>query len=479
MNRKTRILLVASALLIGALTSSTALAARGSADFTRYVALGDSLAAGSTSANPLNLVETHQKWSFPAVIARQAGTPDFQQPLVSEPGILPELALQSLVPLVIGPKSTGSGVPINLNLPRPYNNLGVPGATVGETVRFDGREVVLNPMFSIILRGIATAPQQALALQPTFISVWIGNNDVLGAVTSGTPAALTPIDSFTADYQEILDTLIAGAPNAGMITATVPPVTAVPFVNTVPPFLVDPVTRQPIRNPADGSLIFYIADLGGGNFGQLGPDSKVTLRAQPYLATGYGIPAALAPFLPPLPDIGKPLPDSVVLTAAELTQIEQRRQEVNALIQTAATSRNIPVVDADQFFARLAAGLQFAGLEVNTSYITGGIISLDGFHPTDIGYTLIANEFIRSINTAYQSNIPLASLTTFLENQPEGSLSLLGLPSWLSLNILEAPWTEFVGPFVLESTSTPEPPPAAPTVPRRGFGAGGIGGGID
>ena len=72
-------------------------------NFTTYVSVGDSLAAGFESGS---LVETHQNRSVPALIARQAGMQGFQQPLVSEPGIPPELTLVSLVPVpVIAPKA--------------------------------------------------------------------------------------------------------------------------------------------------------------------------------------------------------------------------------------------------------------------------------------------------------------------------------------------------------------------------------------
>jgi hypothetical protein len=40
-------------------------------------------------------------------------------------------------------------------------------------------------LIDIILRGQGPAFHQAVALQPTFAMLWIGNNDVLGAATSG------------------------------------------------------------------------------------------------------------------------------------------------------------------------------------------------------------------------------------------------------------------------------------------------------
>ncbi|HEY2943311.1 MAG TPA: hypothetical protein VGN09_12830, partial [Vicinamibacteria bacterium] len=53
-------------------------------NFSIYVALGDSLTAGISNGA---LVETHQRRSYPALIAAQAGVSAFEQPLISEPGI--------------------------------------------------------------------------------------------------------------------------------------------------------------------------------------------------------------------------------------------------------------------------------------------------------------------------------------------------------------------------------------------------------
>ena len=60
----------AAAFVVAALVAVPSFAQRGSADFTRFVALGDSYGAGVVSGS---LNERHQVWSWPAVIARQAG----------------------------------------------------------------------------------------------------------------------------------------------------------------------------------------------------------------------------------------------------------------------------------------------------------------------------------------------------------------------------------------------------------------------
>jgi lysophospholipase L1-like esterase len=422
---------VVAAVVVTSLGAANAFAARGSADFTRYVALGDSFGAGVSNSS---LVLTHQQYSYPNLIARQAGVPPcssdpancFQQPLVSEPGIGPELVLQSLVPAPrIVPKATTNGSPLNLNLPRPYNNLSIPGARVRDLLALTGAQPATSTptvFAQFILRGLGTAPDQASALRPTFISVWIGGNDVLGAVLAGTPAALTPAADFARDYAALLDRLIAANPNAGMITASVADVSALPYASTLPAVLVNPATGRPVLGP-DGRPIPFIADLGGGTIGPLPTGSLVLLPASSFLATGFGFPAALRPLFPNLPDVGKPLPDALVLTPTEITAINARVKEVNDSIFSIARARNIPVVDMQGVLSRLRTGINYAGVRLSNAFLTGGVFSYDGFHPTDLGYALIANEFIRVINHEYDVHIPLVSITEFFANNapPEAS----------------------------------------------------------
>src|SRR5215212_10914352 len=106
----------AAAVLIAVLVAVPMFGARGTADFSKFVALGDSYGAGVESSS---LNERHQAWSWPAVIARQVGLnlcapnaavtdPCFAQPLVSYPGIGPEMVLTSLAPSISVAPGLGS-----------------------------------------------------------------------------------------------------------------------------------------------------------------------------------------------------------------------------------------------------------------------------------------------------------------------------------------------------------------------------------
>ena len=393
-------------------------------DFSRFVALGDSTGAGFTNAS---LNERHQVWSFPAIIARQAGVPlcqpnaaatdpCFAQPLVTWPGIGPELQLVNLAPTIA--PAAGLGSPVMLNFGRPYNNLSIPGATVGAMLSLTGTEPqqpgepTAVTMGRFILRGLGTAVNQAVAQDPTFAVVWLGNNDALSTMFSGTPATLTPADTFATRFGAVINLL--DATGADIVVGNIP-TQPLPYMLLIPTYIVDPTTGQPVRDQ-DGNTIPLIAQLGDGSVGLIRPGSFVLLHAREFLATGYGLPN-----VPPfnlLPNAGKPLPDNVVIDAAEYAAIVTRITEYNAAIQSVASTRGIPVADIKGLWTRIytPGGMHAGPITVGAAPLTGGFFGNDFFHPTDLGYLLIANEFIKAINAGYDEDIPLASVMQLAAN---------------------------------------------------------------
>ncbi|HSK78021.1 MAG TPA: SGNH/GDSL hydrolase family protein [Thermoanaerobaculia bacterium] len=374
----------------------------GDANFTRYVALGDSLTAGFASGA---LVESFQRRSYPSLIWRQAttGAAGFEQPLVSQPGIggtpgFGVLQLVSLVPLTLRPVA-GNGQPLNLNLPRPYNNMAVPGADVVDLV-----STTQGGINDLILRRTGfTQLQQGLSLQPTFVTLWIGNNDALGAATSGivNDQTLTPLPVFEQAYR----TAAAAIAQVGarMAVANIPDVTSIPYVTTIPRVVVNPQTSQPVLGP-NGQPIPLI-----GPNGPLGAGDFVLLPASALLAQGFGLP-------PGIPGSnGQPLPDGAVLSANEVATIRARVQGYNAVIRAVATERNAAFVDANAELTRLATtGVNIGGITYSGAFLTGGVFSYDGVHPNAFGYAYLANLFIEAINDRFGGEIPLVNLYPFV-----------------------------------------------------------------
>ncbi|MGH9361765.1 MAG: SGNH/GDSL hydrolase family protein [Thermoanaerobaculia bacterium] len=421
----------------------------GSADFSRYVAIGDSLTAGFMSGG---LVRDVQLNSYPALIWRQAlGTATgFEQPLVSQPGIPPLLALRGLFPTVITPRSGTPGNPLNVP---PYNNLGVPGARVHDVVA-----TVTGGLHDLVLRGRGTQLQQALALQPTFATVWIGNNDVLAAATSGRVidgVTLTTLASFETDFRAIVTAL--NAAGARLALGNIPDVTAIPFVTTIPPVVVDPRTNQPVR--IGGNLVPLVG---------VGPGDFVLLSAAGLLAQGIGIPAALG-------GTGAPLPDQVVLSVAEVAAIRARTAAFNGIIQTVANQVGAALMDIHGEFDVVAQrGVTVGGVTYTAAFLTGGFFSYDGVHPTPFGYAFVANLFLAAINATFDAEIPPVNLFPFMFG-PEASAGFAPATAQLSPLALEMLFWSLNVPKLGPGTGEPTPP--APGSKRKPRGRGKAGGG--
>lgn len=382
-----------------------ALPAAAQVDFSRYVALGDSITAGYSSGS---LNQYYQERSYPALLAEQAGSPVFEQPLVSEPGIPPILEMLSLSPTIITATTATPGTPINATLATPYNNLGVPGATVFDMLFTTGDITNLlagnqdNVMHDLILRnGVNPAIEQAIGQDPTFVTVWIGNNDVLSAAAAATVidgVTMTPVGLFEQLYTTAIGALVQNT-NADIVLINIPDVTVLPFATTVPPF---------VEVPGVGVIPIQ------GTYGPLTEDSLVTLPGLARISVYHeGLPG-----FPPLQedlDLATGTP-GYVLRPAEVAAIRDRIDAFNAIIASTAASFGLPVLDVHQRFNEIAGGDRWVlgGIEMSASFLIGGLFSYDGVHPQAIGYGLVATELIDLINDYYGADIPQVNMDQVL-----------------------------------------------------------------
>jgi lysophospholipase L1-like esterase len=395
-------------LVLGAVALSTLVATSGTGvaqsttatsgpSFAALYAIGDSLAAGFSNGA---LVDAHQKNSVPALIAQQAGQ-SIQLPLISEPGIPAELTLVSLsgpTGLVILPKATSIGAPENLAFAGTYNDVAVPGSSA-----IDAFQTVAdsNPFTGIILRGFGSQLAQVANAHPSFVIVWVGNNDVLGAVVNGEAiegVTLTPPGIFAQVYSQIITTLVGTG--ATVVAANLPDVTTIPYVTAIPPFVSNPATGLPVM--VNGQPVGLI-----GPNGPLNSSDFVTLAAAPFLARGTGIPAALG-------GNGQPLPDNVILDPNKVATIQAHVQENNQAIAQICTGAKVPLVDINGILKQFAtSGRDVGGIRLTAAFLSGGVFGYDGIHPTDLGYAIVANEWINVIN-ANGGTLPPVSLAPYL-----------------------------------------------------------------
>ncbi len=425
-------------------------------DLTRYVALGDSLTHGYMNGC---VVKYGQVDSYSAVVARSVGA-NYQQPLIDDPGLGGCQLLTSLAPTFSVKPSTGK--PMNATLATPYNNLGVAGYKVADVVTKTGDTPV--GLTDTVLRGQGTALAQAVKLAPTFVSVWIGNNDELGAMTSAIVidgVTLTPRAAFKASYETILKTLQAAqGGKASGVVMTLPDVAMIPFSTTIP-----------IYNITLGVPIFHKSGAyagtpwrwtGSRDGKEIPFGSLVPLTASAVISKGYGIACGMLddagyPATGPLRAACDKLPlpegsitaagpqQGFVVYADNVVKIQTRTAEFNADIASLAATYGYKVFDTAAVFADIVKnGRNYGGITLSTAYLQGGFFGFDGVHGTSIGYAVIADEMVQFLNAAYGAQIHRPDLSAILFNGntsggwfPNGGVTNIGD----TLNFAAAYWT--------------------------------------
>jgi outer membrane murein-binding lipoprotein Lpp len=203
-------------------------------------------------------------------------------------------------------------------------------------------------------------------------------------------------------------------------------------VTTIPPFLVNPQTNQPVV--INGNLVPLI-----GPKGLLGPGDHVLLSASAVLAQGIGIPVQAG-------GTGLPLPASVVLLAADAATINAQVQQFNTIIEAAASQAGAAYVDINSLLQELSTtGIEVGGIPFNADFLTGGVFSYDGVHPTAFGYAFIANTFIDAINAKFGGAIPEADLATAMfVPESAGSPAEIGSLEAGRAALHQAIWTRYL-----------------------------------
>jgi hypothetical protein len=380
-------------------------------DLSTYVAVGTSLSSGYESGG---LVDRHQVHSFPSIFARQigktvdiaGGSGTFTQPTINFDGIPALLEIKSFVPLIINNTGRTTGAPTNLGQPTAYHNLGIPGAVLIDLVDTTHYHNTVPPVnrqnftyFNIIQRSRGTVLAQALSLAPTIMSLEYGANEVLGPTAT---AGVDPVPQTAPAYAQLmtiaLNTIHTNSPNTRVAVFNVPEVTSIPFFTTLPAF-----TKSATLGTTGPPL-----PLVGAN-GPCQPGDLILLSAGPLIAsTGTGIPTDGVNYLnPSVGPNGQPLPESLILRATEVSNTAAVIGQMNAVVDSVSLRPFVAKVDLAGLLSTIASGgLPLGGNVYTNALVTGGLFSLDGVHPNDLGYALIANTMIDAINLKFGCFVP-------------------------------------------------------------------------
>lgn len=408
---------------------------KGEADFSNYVALGNSLTSGFRD-NALYI--DGQNESYPNIIAGQmklAGGGDFAQPLMADNngGLLLGTTPIQATKLYI--QSFVNGSPNIINVPGApttnimnkvtgkLNNFGVPGAKSFHLIAPGYGNVAgvvagtANPYYVRFSSSTtSTVADDAANSNPTFFSLWIGNNDVLSYATSGgagvnqsgnlNPATygsndISDPNVVAASIKAVLDKLKAKNATKGVV-ANIPYVTSIPYFTTVPYNPVTPAALganlSTLNTSLYGPLKQALTALGAGSrlnllsatasnpvlikdtslpdlsagitaaltpalglptataFGQIYGQARQTTSEDYILLTTRGVIGTTAPGAPAAINvygISYPLQNQHVLTKTEAATVKTAVDAYNTSIKGLADSYGLAFVDANKKMVEL------------------------------------------------------------------------------------------------------------------------------
>src|SRR6266566_2001521 len=379
--------------------------------FARYVSMGNSITAGFQSGG---INDSTQQQSY-AVLLAQAMRSPFFVPSLTKPGCPPPFTN-----VFTGARVTPAGYPTSTatscylrkipNPPPPFiSNTAVPGAEVEDI--FNNRDTAsnANSLTQFFLGGLTQAQMMERA-QPTFVSIWIGNNDVLGAATSSTNGGdstkITSVPNFQARYSALLDTVEAAGPQ-GVILIGVANVTAVPFFSRGATYW---AIKNHLAPPDSFPTLFTVsnncAPIATGIPGARGDSTLVPF---PYGAALLGaVQLGAARNLDCADTV------AAVVVPKELVKLAAAVVSYNATIAAQATAHGWAYLNPNPTLDSLRAlpqpntvvrAFPLIGQPCNVNPF-GTAFSCDGVHPSAFTHRLIALKLRAAINAAYTTNIP-------------------------------------------------------------------------
>ena len=387
--------------------------------FARYVAMGNSITSGTQSAG---INDSTQLESYAVMLAEQAGA-QFNAPLLRSPGCPPPF-VAPFGPR-IGNLADDTCLLRDPTVRGPVQNVAVPGALIASALDF---EVAANALTTLILGG-RTQVEAMRDADPTLVSVWLGNNDALGAAIAGIPALLTPIDAFRTHAEGVAAEIAATNAQDAI------------FIGVV-----DAVAASPILQPGAYFWALYQQDAGafGGKpvLDNCAPVDFATGQPNPLAANMVSFRIVADADFPAISCDPATYPPGVptlhLLTVEEQQVVRTRVAEFNAVLEGVADANGWIYIDPTAVFLpalmdgppfnriRKCQALQAlppgATMEQFQQAVLqscpvppefggapnffGDWISLDGVHPAAPAHSALTNAIVGALNAKHGLSIP-------------------------------------------------------------------------
>ncbi len=405
----------------------------GEIDPARFIMIGGAHTSGYADDA---LYAEGQENSLANLIAGQlekVGGGSFYQPLISSNSV--GVNLNGLSKLILGYKTDCENVtslsPVRLaaggdlsiwsdnlyNANFHFGNYGVPGLKVSDafTANYAAQNNYFNRMKSAVS---ASVMEDAMAQNPTFFSLFLGLDDVMAyAKAGGKGQTLPTVAEFQADYTAVVEALISSG--AKGVLATIPDVTKMPYFTTIPYnglslTEADESNLQLLNNVYNP--LGYFFDYGNNPFMMV--DSTANDFSVRQLLPGEYLLLSLPLDSVKCNQVGVlyPFRDEFVLTLQEVNLLRSRIASYNQVIVNLSNQFGLALVRTDEFIGSLSDGFVSNGVSMSSKFVSGGAYSLDGIHLNARGNAVLANEFIKAINSKYKARIPAVNATAASAN---------------------------------------------------------------
>ena len=360
--------------------------------FRSYVALGNSITAGFQSGG---INDSTQRESYARLLALQMRTP-YRYPSTGAAGCTPPFASPLDVvtnPLILitcsAPSSAAAG---------PLNNVAVPGAD-----SFDPTSPAMagsNRLAAYFLGAGGTQVARAREADPSFVSVWIGNNDILGEVTEGMLRAPneagTPPSQFAANYAQMMSALLSPNVRGGVLIGVMDASMAPLLIPASA--LAQPAVRAGIERYA-GRPIAVRADCAGST-SLISLGIAIAIRVSSSRDATIGCTRAAGQ--------SGGVGDEFTLDDDEQAAVRRTVAAYNAYIRAKADSLGFAYYDPNPALAAFRADGRIPAVpDFDAARRPFGLyVSADGVHPAGAAHRVLADELIAAINAKYGTAIP-------------------------------------------------------------------------
>lgn len=358
---------------------------------SNYVAIGTSISMGWASDG---VVASSQNESWTRQLADGAGV-DFTVPEIAGPGCPPPLVGVLIAFKRADGSSAGASstcAPNADGVVRPSHNLAVENATAREALTATPETATQGrgPVTSRILPSGMTQVSAMRSLNPTFVSVEFGGNEILPAQVGLLFPGLTytPLAVFTANYDQIIENVKATGARAVLATVRTD-LRRFPTIRTGPE-----IAAQRSAFTAYNVSVNANCDES---------PNYIFVRGKVLTAIITGITRAahgLSPFDLSCADV--PGTPDYVLTPGDIAFVNSLAAQMSDHIEARAAENGYAVFSLGALYDKAKNDVPFdLHTYLNSPAPYGGLISLDGVHPSAAGQRVLARAARQAIHKAY------------------------------------------------------------------------------